>query len=907
MNVDVDKCDQHTCSMIWDKAKENANKKKEVPYKQRTGPLAKDFVAKDSKSSLSKRKREIVEKGKSKSKDIFKTNSNEKKETFKLPQSTKHVVPKSSQSSLSREKSEIIEKSKNKSNNLINSYEKNEMSQLPRKPAIQTEPKKFPSREGSKIVKFGERSESKLDHEKCAHEDHLKISLERDSSQFTKLSNTPSGSLAMELDEKIIKQIQQKMQKSSSLQVTLLKTESGHLKIDFSPDISSANSQKINVNKSSSGALVFEVDKKFANVLKSGVDMYGKKLEVEKKSSLSVAITPKQNKKGDKTSDIQEVIEKSTHVCKTESDIQLEAILDANKLDKMNDIKFKSEVLKLKKSSGNFNLIEAKITNTESGNTAFVITDLSSLGIPEQLLDKYPVLLSKSPSGSYLLDVKSAKPNATIRRTRSGKFLVVITDSVSKSMENINKKCTRVGNGIFKLSIKDGKQKIENLPVVLKSTPSDNFLAVVDKEYEAHYKAAIKDQLDPQYECPVELVKCSSTAYILNVDDNNPIIDTNAILVRSSSGNVKIIPQASNKHRDITMTQTLRKNSTKIFENLLQNVPHKIKKPIVSRPTVIETKSSSDSNLYEKVKLRLENQNLLKEPSALLKKTSSGQYSVVLNKESKKTFINNLKSYLSNHSQGLIPIKRTESGEITIVLNNDNESKGQYGSLKITPSGNIYVLVNEKVINSIIKDGTVEKPQITENKSRSHHDIDTNENPVNKVVTTTCNALPDSCSCDPSKCVCADLLKHGVTDCYFQPCRLIISDEKRSDLKCQHKCCDCGQPTENSEYVTPPHIVIKPSGGRPKTQKDIRDDDQSMFYVTEAVCPFHKDRYDSLSNELLEISGLCNRADETDSDKSFEIITTPESDKKLIELSNLDYLDNLPPQLPLFLRNFKCA
>ncbi|KAM3957075.1 uncharacterized protein ACR2FA_008911 [Aphomia sociella] len=72
--------------------------------------------------------------------------------------------------------------------------------------------------------------------------------------------------------------------------------------------------------------------------------------------------------------------------------------------------------------------------------------------------------------------------------------------------------------------------------------------------------------------------------------------------------------------------------------------------------------------------------------------------------------------------------------------------------------GNIYILVNEKVIKEMANPDTEKgSKNFNDEIKNSQYIIGTVENPANKAVATTCNSKREDNSCDFSKCVCKEL------------------------------------------------------------------------------------------------------------------------------------------------------
>jgi hypothetical protein len=108
-------------------------------------------------------------------------------------------------------------------------------------------------------------------------------------TQLTKLIYTPSGALNMELDEKIVTEIENKLNDNDAF-ACLRKTLSGHYVVDFNQkDDSSSN--YFMVKRSPSGALLFEVDKNIVDNLEDNTTVINN--VYDSKSSVSIIITLK--------------------------------------------------------------------------------------------------------------------------------------------------------------------------------------------------------------------------------------------------------------------------------------------------------------------------------------------------------------------------------------------------------------------------------------------------------------------------------------------------------------------------------------------------------------------------------------------------------------------------------------
>lgn len=650
-------------------------------------------------------------------------------------------------------------------------------------------------------------------------------------------------------------------------------------------------------------------------------------------------------KKTDSTLKIENINEKSnenTTICRknvnnksgvnlTTKETDNEIIL--NDLLQMYDANSKMDVNVLGEN-GSVTEIKATLTKTLSGNLAVDVYELALLVDMPTNEKRRGVVLKKNKTGFYDLDIRPINecPNAVIRKTASGGVLVVLTDPVLKSTTTGK---LMLKEKLFKLKIKN-RDEVNDPPAVLKSTPSHNYIFVVDKEYEKGYKNTINNAVEDNTECCINMSRTSSGNFMITFGDSDqispkdsrPDFISNALLVKSPSGNMKILKKKSSEK-----LQSRRSSAeSKVFSELLKKLPitsKEFRKESGQTSRISSVKSCSESNMYDMVKIfNPDRTNLLKQPLDALKKTNSGQYAVVLGKESKKDILNSLKSYLQNNSHGLIPVKRTESGEITVVLNGDQNEKTHYGSLKITPSGNIYVMVEKNLAKELAKEtysAKVNSIECSTDDTRSLHLIDKLKRPVNKAVSTSCNAQPDACCCEPSKCVCKELQcnakdwslptkekEESLKLFNPQMCGVDWGNVKRNpdgsfkvcDPKCLEKCCNL---KKSSNYVNLnlkdnlTNVVIKPCTCKPVLHRNPHAEEQ-CYFVINAVNPNHKDRYDSVSNDLLEISDLCYKASESERFKNSKSIKVIPKTARNDNAFNWDSFHFLPPQLPAFLR-----
>ncbi|XP_075975675.1 uncharacterized protein LOC142976271 [Anticarsia gemmatalis] len=549
---------------------------------------------------------------------------------------------------------------------------------------------------------------------------------------------------------------------------------------------------------------------------------------------------------------------------------------------------------------------ETVITKSPSGAIgADLIKIASSDYIPSDGTTN-PVILSKTMSGTYIVNIDECnqKYNAVFKKCDSGTSMLIPIRPQNIRNFKLEKSDPNIEE-LYKIKIAGYVDTPIELPAVLKKTESNNYTIVLDKEFENRYKQTLKVCVGKKKECFVHLKKAQS-GYVIDLNANGyiPPHELNALVVKTGSGNIKVLVQGP-VFDDIDRTTPKRSStsSAQVFGEILSKLHPASSREFLGenlqKSKHVEYKSSSDTQLYDNVKGKLQvSKALFSEPAAVLKKTDSGQYAVILNKESKKTFINNLRSYLASNSNGLVPIKRTESGNIQITLNSDNEERGEYGSLKITSSGNIYVIVSS-CVKGIEKyfDDKVNTTDVGVTKCLSLMD---------KSVATTCNARPEDCDCELSKCVCAELQLETVD----WLCNSLLGlDGTKSELVYKVRSESNGKKL-CSEVIScfgklntrdkSPHIVIKPSEFR--TSKHKLGSTKQCYYVTETFCPYHKDRYVGVSNELIEITGMCNKA-QGGKGKKLEFDSGVKEYPPFVNQEMWNSLNNMPPQLPPFLRN----
>lgn len=555
--------------------------------------------------------------------------------------------------------------------------------------------------------------------------------------------------------------------------------------------------------------------------------------------------------------------------------------------------------------------LKANLTATNSGHIAVNMKGMASHIQMVERLKENPVLLENKNS-KYLLKVNPEKEiaNATLRKTSSGGMYAVLKDVEFYQSDNevAALEPTEISH---KVRVKAQGANLDTTGLI-KTTDSGNYEFLLDKEFGKEHMQLIDNFVGDDSERYVNLSKTESGCYLIDFNnslDNSSDTNINALLVKSYLGNIKLFIKGS--AFEALETEIPIDQSSNVFGELFKKSPQSSRefhKEHLAKSKFLESKSCSDSHVYGKVRIH-DQKSSLAGPPAILKKTLSGQYTVVLNKDSKLSFINNLKNYISKSGKNLIPIERSNEGDIIICLNQDHECKGHYGSLKITPSGNIYVFVEEKVIQNIERNTVEDTAQTTtsELSSSSIHMIGTLENPQNKGVTTTCNLNWDSTGCDKSKCVCNELISamdkwgyslpeekaRGMGITWYQ-----VVKSTDHGCKVKNRCSFIGS-SKSSE--TESELCSYSGNDSPKvgilrcthSKEGTRQfNNEQCFYIvnTEGVHANHKP-VDAPKKEAKMKK------------YNFEAYYVNDSElKKKNEVSQLDYLELLPPQLPLFLR-----
>lgn len=534
--------------------------------------------------------------------------------------------------------------------------------------------------------------------------------------------------------------------------------------------------------------------------------------------------------------------------------------------------------------------IKCPLIKTLSGNIAININKLR--GEFESKHKECTVFLARSDSGAIFIN-KDIDGNAygVIKSTTSGTLLLFINDPTYNSKETV-KKNAPPKEKLLKFKIETDGLDFPAPFEVLKTTPSQNYLLMSNKNYEDNYEKTVEDLLKTRTEYFINLTKSHSQNCVPRVNDSWEKGKPNVLVVNPDSGDENILNNngtllfEDSEHKGVPVKRSM------IMHN---NVSNKLPKghnsnssmPSTSSKKSITKKFNSDSNVYEKHKLFYSGyKDLLGEASEILKTTKLGQNEVVLDKGSKISFIKNIRSYLKNHHQSAVPIKQTVSGEITISLNNNNSHQTSYGSLKITPSGNLFVVADKKLVKALEKEESLSVS--TENNSvteiASTHIIGNLKCPINKAVTTTCNAKPGS-DCEENLCTCEHIRFNNIdwvrnrnkTINFFgsQLCGVNwrkVTSYSNGSSKIYDKCTENDDASTKSDSKALPHIVIKPCTG--EVLNISQDNQQKCCCFFESFCPY-KENLRSWT-EFSQANNTC-----------------------------WDSLSFLPPQLPDFLKDIK--
>lgn len=758
------------------------------------------------------------------------------------------------------------------------------------------------------------------------------------------ITDTPSGTIAMEVESTFLDKLEKKLMENPNTHIYLRELNSGHLIVDLKPQ-ENVSHLKIQVTKSSTGEIQFVLYKNLLTYIQpcescesvceqvTGVEslvlkvirrdckLKGTPSDSRKVCNEAQRVDISKNRQAAKKTarmereDIRNFIEDKlfneipkqakVHTCRLTDKERNSKELIKKETDIFYDNNRGKLTLNVQGANGATACVEATLTKTPSGNIAMDIKDINCVGMIPESSKECPVLLKKSPSGAYILFVgyqRHEEPNTILKRTASGQMLIVITEPVLQSLHLPVPPLKELAQEkLYKVRVKGASSRVTALPAFLKTTASGNYILVLDKEFERQFNNHIMNSMNDHTECHIELQKTASDAIIIHFDkectESTCHKKQNALLVKTSLGNLRILVNGEEYNN---LSQNLLKvnshRSSMAFEELLRHI-HTLSLPSCSQSkNVAESsfrKQSSESQLLDSDR----NSHLTNFDRPIkIQKTPSGQYAVVLDKNSKKAFLIDLKNYLSVNTKGLVPVRRMGSGDIMIILDTKGQSTDLYGSLTITPSGNVYVTMDENVLKAL--DTT--PSGMTE--LGSHHIIKKVKHPENKGVDTNCNTHLDACLCD-SSCVCRDLLECVDKSKKSQAIKCGYLNKSRNSLgrnlpcnpsKCYASCSTKNRFTRASVTEQAPCECVNPPYS---DQENI----QQCYYVFDSVCSAHK----ILSNELLVASSPCSNNMSSsdildDSVKEFTSLTSNES----VDFSTYDW-NYLPPQLPPFLGNFE--
>lgn len=750
--------------------------------------------------------------------------------------------------------------------------------------------------------------------------------------------DTPEGNIAMEVENTFLDNLEKKLVENPNPHVYLRELHSGQLIVDFEPQENVFN-LKVQVTKSPSGEIQFVLFKNLSShirpcescesvceqstnvetlilkVVRSECKLKRTLTDCKKvcydaensmlEKRLAIKRTAKMERENIRKfveNQILNIIpkESQSHSCRSTDKENNTIELYKEEIDMFYDNNKGEIKLNVHGANGAKACISANLTRTLSGDIAMNVRDMNYVGVFADSSKECPVLLKKSPSGAYILYVgyqkPDHKPNTILKRSASGQMLIVITEPVLKSFLHPTPPLQEIAKEkLYKVRVKNASSRTTTLPAFLKMTKSENFVLILDKEFEKQFNNHIMKYLNDYSQCYIELQKTASDTMEINFDTK---CTENAILVKTPSGYLRILVNGEEYN---SVSQTLFKvdsnKSAKAFDELLRQI-HTLSLPGCSQSkNKAETslkKQSSDSQLLDSDK----NSHLTNSNRPIkIQKTSSGQYAVVLEKNSKKALLTDLNNYLNVNTKGLVPVRKMGSGDIMIILDPEGQSTDLYGSLTITPSGNVYVTMDENVLKALSN-----APSGMTGLG-SHHIIKKVKHPENKGVDTNCSAYLDACLCHPS-CICSDLLacvdKSGNSQdikCgYLHKTKKILRRNLPCNpSKCFASCCIKNTFTRTNVRENQICECLNPSYSE---QRNV----QQCYCLYDSVCTINE----NLSSEILAAISPCSETDNMSSsetlDDSVEEFTSFSSNIS-IESCKYDW-DYLPPQLPPFLTNF---
>lgn len=280
-----------------------------------------------------------------------------------------------------------------------------------------------------------------------------------------------------------------------------------------------------------------------------------------------------------------------------------------------------------------------------------------------------------------------------------------------------------------------------------------------------------------------------------------------------------------------------------------------------------------------------------KEVEFVVKQKGSGIYELVFDKEFEKWYTRAIKEHHSEDKYFYTHLFKTDSGHF--IMDIDQKNLENNAVLTKSDSGNIKVIVSgNKSDNEFMKNklGFAISPISLINLLNKH--IDQAKNVINTGTITTYNEKSEENSCAESKCT-SDSTNCESSNEWSVKNRTLFRNQRHLTKEL------CNEDPYDDDLK--PHIVIKPCGCHPALEKSAVD---GSYNVVQSVCPYHIDRYDEVSNDILEISGLCQR---TNLDGVEEVKKCDEKKTSINVHPTIDTWDSLeffPPQLPPFLKDY---
>lgn len=722
--------------------------------------------------------------------------------------------------------------------------------------------------------------------------------------QFAELKQTPTGKLAIELEEQTIKIIEEKSLTDPYLYMSIKKSSTGRVLVDFDTKentIDNDVTHRVKVRQTSSGTKL-DIHKNMIRILKDTLpnkipnESLCKSIELPPNPSRPEGIIDADAKLFNSASNspLKDITLPRTtghHLEQVSGSILTEIYM---RHKKKKEVKWKKEfeqgnadvVVELQVKNGVVQKLSAVVTKTNSDTVVIYAKDVSSLKEISFDGKECPVLISKMVSGTYFVRIVSNHQNfnAVLMKTPSEGVLIISQEKLQNEYENVD---------YYKVKLSVMRNKLLELPAVLKRTTSENYLVVLDKEFETWYKETLREYFGDNLEGSIDLHTTSSGNYILDLGDEEEsnVVKKHAMLVKTSSGHIKVLVHGSEYEYLVQRKLIISSTSAQVLAQKESNLPTssgEIHKENLRQPKILDNHASSKTDLSGKVEGLRDSLPLVSKPSTVFKKTPSGQYAILLNEESKKSLLNNLQSnsFMSNKE---VPIKRLDSGEIIINLSNEDGGKSHYGTLKVTPSGNCHVIVDEKVMKDLTESSKKNEVSCRAIGKRSEHAARLIDS-VHTAVATISQAKADDCCCGTSTCVCTD--------------QLFDTRDGSNDKLCTcvwKKASTSGVPVQSTSRDDPDRIVFDPNCN-PNPRKNEFESSQQLFYFLGTSHLYHELRFNSSSTKLIgkpETSQL----HECQPQKKIKQKPNSEEPTTQNEAQEWNSLDYLPPQLPNFLKD----